>query len=367
MSITIVDRNGWKYARVPQPGRCGGSMLRALRTRSDDEARELVKSAKLEEIALASRADALTRDVWTRLLAGRNLRVRDAIESYESHRHVVGQAPETVRHDGEIIDRFVHHAGLNLSPLAALEARHVAAFVNQTGPQKISTRELWLAVLNGWLSYLADQRWIVRNPALDVAVRLEGLTQQQLVTTPRAPFTDAEVRALLAVVPRSDFWHGAILFGYHYGLRLGAVATIEEGNIVANRLRLYTRKGRRIVDEPLADEIWAWLQEWRTARPSSDLPHLFPVQAAIQESGSSLLSVQFGRLLARHGIENRSFHGLRKTAAQNRWADELKQLGDKGQRAVIALVSRHGMQKVQEMLAHAPGSDVTEKHYLPRT
>lgn len=366
MNVEIVDRNGWKYAKIRQRRGSGRPVARALGTKSLEEARELVKTARLEDIALASRADALTRDVWTRLLAGRNLRVRDTIESYNAHRHVVGDATKTIRDEGLILDRFIRHAGLPNEPIAAVEAFQVSTFVNQPGPQKLSTRELWLSVINRWLSYLADQRWIVRNPALDVAVRIDALTQEQLIEKPHAPFSEAEVRALLAKVPRTDFWHGAILFAYHYGLRIGTVATIEEGNVVANRLRIYTRKGRRVVDEPIVDEVWTWLQEWREVRPASDLPHLFPQQAALYESGSSQLSDQFGRLLKRHGIEGRSFHGLRKTATAKRWNAELDELGPTDKRALMSLVAAKGFRAVQAMLAHAPGSEVTEKSYLPR-
>lgn len=366
MPIEIRDRNGWKFAVLPQARGAGGQIFKALRTRSMEEARELVKAAKFEEIALASRADALTREVWTRLLVGRNLRVRDTIASYDTHRFVVGHAGETIRHESGILDRFIRHADLANQPVAAINAAHVSDFVNRPGDQKISTRELWLSVISTWLGYLADQRWIVRNPALDVAVRLEGLTQEQLVATPRPAFTDGEVTALLAVVPRADFWHGAILFGYEFGLRLGAVATIEDGNLVSNRIRVYTRKGRRIVDEPLSDGLWTWLQEWRAVRPASDLPFVFPAQAAIYESGSSLLSSQFARLLAKHGISGRSFHSLKKTATAKRWSAELDELGPKDKRALMSLVAARGFRAVQAMLAHAPGSDVTEKHYMPR-
>lgn len=363
--IKITARHGWHYARIPQHR--GPALRWALGTRSIEEARQLVRSARFREIALASRADALTREVWTRLLAGRHLTVSDARQAYCAHLHTIGRSPHTIRRVDDVLDLFFRHSTpLGPQPLAALEAAPIAAFVNQPGPQSLGRRTLWLSTLCAWLTWLTvDQRWLVRNPAADVAIRLENLTQEQLVPRPIAPCTEAEVRTLLSAVPRSDFWHGAILLAYHYGLRLGAVALLEDSNIVANRLRLYTRKGRRMVDEPLEGDVWTWLQEWRAHRPPSDLPHLFPAQAAIHESGSPLLSKQFARLLARHQIAGRSFHSLRKTAASRRWSAELDKLGDSDRRALMSLVAQRGFRAVQAMLAHEPGSPVTERHYLP--
>lgn len=365
--VKIFERpNGWLYAQIKQKRGAGGAIFKSLRTRSREEAKQRIRDWRLEELSRAAQADAMVREVWTRLQVGRNLRVRDAIESYEAHRHVVGHSADTIREEGLVLDRFIRFHDMAHQPVAAIDATHVAAFVNQEGPQKLSTRELWLSILSAWLGYMTEQRWTVRNPALDVVVRIDQLTQEQLISTPMPSFTEAEVRKLLDAVSRTDFWHGAILFAYEYGLRIGAVAVLEDGNVVANRVRIYTTKGRRVVDEPLSDELWTWLQEWRAVRPASDTPYLFPVQAAIYESGSAQLSMQFSRLLAKHGIANRSFHGLRKAATARRWSAELDELGGADKRALMKLVAEKGYRAVQQMLAHAPGSDVTEKFYMPK-
>ena len=168
---------------------------------------------------------------------------------------------------------------------------------------------------------------------------------------------------LLADIPRDTFWHGAILFAYHFGLRIGTVATLEESNFADGELRVFTTKGRRLVREKLTPEVIDWLAVWKTIRPASDLPYLFPEQAAAYLAGAGL-SREFRALMAKHGITDRTFHGLRKTATNREWKGALAELGDKQAQALAKLVMEKGYRRVQQLLAHAPGSDVTEKHYM---
>lgn len=367
-NVEIIDRNGWKYARIPRPRGAGRALCHSLGTRSIEEARERVKAAELEPIALASRADALTREVWTRLLAGRKITVSESILTFRDHQNTMGGAHDSIERRTCVLDRLAREAGLSTQSISMIESRHVADFVNKPGPQTLSTRSWWLMAVKGWLDYCVGQRWLVVNPASEVAIRIDGLTQEQLLAVPHAAFEESEVKALLAKIPRSDFWHGAVLFGYYYGLRIGTVATLEDGNIIGNRLRIFTKKGRRVVNEYLEEEVIAWLDEWKAHREASDLPYVFPVQAGIYLSGSPLLSMRFKRLLEKHGMQNqRSFHCLRKTATQNKWNSELEQLGDKDRRALMGLVAKEGFRKVQELLGHAPSSSATERSYMART
>lgn len=366
--VTIHSRkDGSKFAYFRQAS--GRGKVIGLRTRSLEEAKQKIRDSKLEEIARAAQADALTREVWTRLLAGRNVRVRDAVEAYREHCELIGRPKESEhRMIGEWL-RFFAGAGTDLGnqSIAAVDTKHVAEWVNREADVKLRTRQWWLQTLKSWLQYCVDQRWIVKNPTIDVAVRIDQMTQEQLITRHYPPFSEAEVKKLLAAIRRTNFWHGAVLFGYAYGLRLSTVATMEETNIVAHQLRIYARKGMRVVNERLTDELIAWLAEWRAVRPASDTPYLFPVQASVVLTGATHLSEQFRRICAKIGIVGHSFHGLRKTAAQNKWNEQLGDLGDERARQLMGLVAQHGMKKVQEMLSHAPGSDVTAKSYFNQT
>jgi integrase len=367
MTVEIVARNGWLYAKVPRPRGAGRAIMHSLGTKSMEDAKQQVRGANLEQVALASQADALTREVWTRLLAGRRITVADSVQAYWDHRQVVNGNAKAIDRETSSIDQLIRFADFGVESIAIVSAKHVSEFVNRPGTQTLATRTRWLTTIKGWLDYCVAQRWIVVNPCLDVAIKVDQLSQDQLIAAPYVPFTEGEVKALLAAVPRADFWHGAILLAYHFGLRLGSVATLEESNIIAHDLRVYTLKGRRIVHERLPDELIEWFEEWRTHRDASDLPYLFPAQAALYDSNHTILCHQFTRLLQKCGIAtDKSFHGLRKTATAKRWNAELAELGDRDRRSLIAMVAKNGFRAVQKMLAHADGSSVTEDHYMPR-
>jgi integrase len=368
MTVEIVDKNGWKYAKIRRPRGQGRAFFQSLGTKSEKDAREKVRASNLEQIQLAAQADALTREVWTRLLAGRNVRVRDAVGAHKEHRVAIGRPPKSIAKEQNLLDQFMRFSGDNFAneTIAIVEAKHISAFVNQPGPVKLPTRCWWLSLLSTWLNYCREQGWILKNPTIDVIVRVDGLTQEQLMSKPHLTYSEEEVTKLLTSVPRSDYWHGAILFAYNFGLRLGAVATLEEGNVVTNRLRVFTTKGRKVVDEYMPDDLLAWLEEWKKVRPPSDMTYLFPVQAAAYVDDPSILSRQFKKILVKNGLPDRVFHGLKKAATAKRWESELESLGPIEKRSLMKLVAENGFRKVQRMLAHQEGSSVTEASYMPR-
>jgi site-specific recombinase XerD len=371
-TLSIIDRGGWKYARIERPRGLGRALVKSLGTRSEAEAREKVRDANLEQVARADHADALVADVWTRLVAGRKVSVRDSIDHYREHRTIIGKSQRTITEEQYVLESFVRythettHPDFGMAPIAAVDAAKIAAFVNQPGPTKLATRRKWLALLQPWLAWNYKNGWLVKDPSVDVAVRIDALTQEQLVAKPYEPFTEEEVQRLLAAIPRTNFWHGAVRFAWHFGLRLGTVATLEDGNVVARRMRVFTRKGQKVVDEYLPDDLQAWLEEWRTVRPASDTPYLFPYEAA-KSLARGDLSRDFKAILRKHGFNERLvFHGLRKAAARRVWSNSLAELGDHQAQLLAKLVAENGYRKVQQMLAHSEGSNVTDAHYLPK-
>lgn len=358
-----TGRGGWMYAIIRRQRGLERAIVRRLGTKSEEEARALVKASNLEQLALADRADAICRDVWIRMLAGRKIRVRDAIEAFEAHRNTIGHDPATIRREQDIVERWLRGNLLANEPITAVESRHVAEFINAPGPAMYSTRTLQLQAINNLLKYCVARHWLVSNPCLDVVVRTDTLTQAQLISVHHPPFEDDEIALLLTRIPPTDFWHGAILFGRDHGLRLNMVQTLEDSNIVGHQLRVYARKNKRVVNERLSDDVIAWLEIWRTVRPASDMTFLFPAQACLSANQASL---NFGRLLKKHGIEGKSFAGLRSAASRRVWNGALKDLGGPQASMLARLVAQHGYARVQRLLAHAEGSTVTATSYLPR-
>jgi integrase len=371
-AVRIINRGGWFYAVIQRPRGAGRAIRQALGTQNEAEARQKVKDGKLEELAKVDAADAFTREVWTRMIAGKNVRVGASIDGFREHRTVMGKPMTSIRCEQRALAAFVRHVSETDRPdfananIAAVTTKQVSSWVNAEGDAKLSTRGWKLNAVKVWLQWNVDQRWLVVNPASNVIVRLDALTQEQLIAKPHAPFTDEQAKTLLASVPRTSWWHGAILFGYTYGLTVGAIATMEFGNVAGQQLKIYRTKGRRVVNERLTDEIIAWLEEWKVIRPPSDTEYLFTAQAAAYLNDPADLSHQFRHLCDKAGVTGVSFHGLRKTAARRIWASALSSLGDESAQALAALVAKNGYRKVQKLLAHAPGSEVTAAHYLPQ-
>lgn len=365
MTVKLKLRRGWYYAHVSRGMGNGKALKISLKTQDPEEARRKIVDAQLEKRAIASQADALGRDTWTRLCAGRKVLVRAAVSAYEIHRDAIGMAVNTIRNDQQVIDQFLRFTGLANAPISTIATQHIADFVNREDGTALTFREKRLSTLSKFLAFCLAERWISINPAVNVRVRIDGMLQSQLLVEPIEPLTADEVKRILAAIPRADFFHGATLISFHYGLRLNEVASLEEGNVVMNRLRLFTRKGRKTVDEPLHDDVQAWLEEWRTQhRPASDMTYLFPCEAAADIRN---LSKAYIRHLARIGITGKSFHSLRKTAAADKWHAALSELGSRNQRLLAQLVAKEGYRKVQAMLSHSPGSDVTDRSYLPKS
>lgn len=367
--VSLYLRAGWYYCKIKRPHGSGRAIRHWLRTKDEKEAWARVKEWKLEEMARADYADAVVREVWTRLIAGRRVTVRGSLDDFQKVREAAGKPMRSIRNESIILDHFVRWVHENALPnfgaaqIGLVEAKHVSGYVNAPGETMLSTRETRLAHITTWLEWCVAQRWLVMNPAADVRVRLDTLTQKQLISVPHQPFTEDQVKTLLATISRTDFWYGAVLLAYEFGLTIGQVATLEETNIVGNMLRVYRTKGKRIVNEPLTEELKAWFTAWKIFRPASDLPYCFPHEAAVYSGGASL-SRTFGNLCRKAGIVGRSFHGLRKSATARRWDAELDQLGTPEKRALTKLIAEKGFAAVQKLLAHTPGSEVTAKHYF---
>ncbi len=135
MSVEIIDRNGWKYAKISRPRGEGRALCKSLGTQSETEAKEKVRDSKLEAISRADHADALVAEVWTRLLAGRNILIRDSAVALKEHRTVIGRPLQSVSKEQMVIDQFFRFTGDDFpnKSIAFVEAEHISNFINQPG------------------------------------------------------------------------------------------------------------------------------------------------------------------------------------------------------------------------------------------
>lgn len=150
----------------------------------------------------------------------------------------------------------------------------------------------------------------------NVAASVRPLPQDD--STERAPFTPAEVRAMLDHPKTSEEWQGAILIGAHTGLRLGDVVKLTRDHVEDTRLIVRpnkTKRDRKTLSIPLSPPVLAWIGERKGA--------FFPSLAGVKKG---TLSTTFTRIMRSAGVardiveagdvvKRRSFHSLRHSFA----------------------------------------------------
>jgi integrase len=159
--------------------------------------------------------------------------------------------------------------------------------------------------------------------ALRVAVE-EGLARANVAdgvrplpeddSTERAPFTPAEVRAMIDSRHTPDEWKGVILLAAHTGLRLGDVIKLNRAHVEGTRLVIRpekTKRGRKTLTVPLTPPCVGWIGE----KKGDFFPNL-------KGTKIGTLSTTFTRIMKRAGVARdvtlagdvsarRSFHCLR--------------------------------------------------------
>jgi integrase len=148
----------------------------------------------------------------------------------------------------------------------------------------------------------------------------------------KKPFTVEQVQSLLRVAP--DDWKGVIMLGYYTGARLQDITQMKWSAIDLHdgvlrfvpRKTIRTKKGGDAkVTVPMHPQLAAYIQTTWKQRPKDGF--IFPKLASQKPSGKSGLSMAFGRIMTKAGIDAGrverkqgmrtasalSFHSLRHT------------------------------------------------------
>lgn len=149
----------------------------------------------------------------------------------------------------------------------------------------------------------------------NVAARESVRVLKEKDSTVRAPFTPAEVRALIDHPKTTDEWKGCILIAAHTGLRMGDVVRLSRENIDGDRIVVKTTKTGKPVSIPITPPVMAWIG----SRKGSFFPNL-------KTKVPGTLSTCFKNIMARAKVPEwidqpggmkarRSFHSLRHSFA----------------------------------------------------
>jgi integrase len=171
-----------------------------------------------------------------------------------------------------------------------------------------SSVNIALACIQTALQQAFDDNLVDVNEAERVK-RLPGIVDRP---QERRPFTDDELRAILAVADTE--WRGMTLCGLYHGLRLGDVASLCWTNVVleARELRFKTEKANREMVIPIAEPFYRYLLE--IAGDDARGP-LFPRACALRQRkvATSALSNQFYRLMTEAGVVEKRTNKKKKT------------------------------------------------------
>ncbi len=332
------------------------------RTQDEIEARQILRrviEVGLPDAARALKHDAMTRKFWRRMLVGRNITVRTAVDEYLATRIMQGKSESTVQTASSILDLWIRSGAVGNLPLSSIVVDHVAPFVN-TADMAIgySRRCLRLNVLRWFFDWCVQGEKMPISPCANMFVRTDGIPQEKLVPKKKVPFTDDEIARLLAGIPVTSWWHGAVLIGKYFGLRISSVASLEWASLPElKRIRIFTRKGRVVVDEPLPEEVAAWFRTWPVEGGAG---FCFPKVATMVPR----LSFDFTLICRKLGIPNRSFQCLRVRVVTNGINSVLEQLGGEERAVMSSLLLRHGLAGVQKIVGHVAGSSVTAGRYF---
>jgi integrase len=176
------------------------------------------------------------------------------------------------------------------------------------------TANLSVKIVSAAFNAAFRQGYITVNPCM----ALEHLPEK---TAKRSNFTPEQV-AMLLKAAQGD-WPGAILFAYYTGARLRDVANMRWNAIDLNTklINFTPSKTKKQVTIPLHPD----LEHYLLKSPGVGKAFLFPSLAERKTGGKNGLSVQFGGIMARAGIEGKitrhttegrannslSFHSLR--------------------------------------------------------
>lgn len=231
------------------------------------------------------------------------------------------------------------------APVKALTSAQVNAALDKSkkaGGRRASTINKALASLRRVMEAAVDKKLATHNPAK----QSRSLRQEDSIE--RAPFTLAEIRAMLTQKDTSDEWRGAITLAAHTGLRLGDVLSLNRKHIDGTHLVIMpakTARQKKIITVPLTPPCIAWIG----LRKGDFFPTLKKLNRATA-------SMQFSAIMGKAGVPkeieqpgglkaSRSFHALRHTFAS--WLAEADIHADVRQK-----LTGHSSSKIHARYSH---------------
>ncbi len=304
---------------VPVPGGVKRGKHRWVSTGATTrpEAERIVAESGVDRLVLLANAGALTADAISVVTTGRRFTAADIMEAWEKD-SVMDVSAGTVTTYKVLLTAFFQSSDSMDKPIATQKRNALDAYVND--PEcKASTRHTRLAALRSLWGFAAANSYISGNLAQTVRVRHRNMTHIQQEKEAAIPLTEAEYQCLLGSTKVSKFWRRAVILGYWLGIRIGDVCRMQVESIGPDWVIVWTNKRGKRIKLPLTDPLIGHpdlLQVLAELRAETPAGYCFPEQnEVINGKHRNKISMQAIRLLEQHGIQFKSYHSLRSSAA----------------------------------------------------
>lgn len=339
----VKKPNGYYYAKIK--GADGRQKEVSTRVKSKAKAEEVVKESNIEALELAAQAQVLTADTITRIVAGKKVTLKQALEKWKERIKIKGRSSKTEHNSTLSVLRWLSDMKLNSRAPAYVDIGHVSKWINNPKSSIMaSTRGTYLSAIKTFMEFCADEGWRVGNPAKGVDVSRDNLSHAQKEKREVKLFSEGDVQAIVAATD-DLFWRFAASLSFDTGLRLGDICCLEVDCFNGSELVVWTdKRDKRVGPFTLKGRTLALLRSIHIYSPK----YLFPDRRKIYRSKTrrALLSVQFKKICCKAGLEDHTFHGLRHTYASLTYRAEKENLIQRLQEELAEL-------KVAENMGHS--------------
>jgi integrase len=237
------------------------------------------------------------------------------------------------------------------------------------------------ATVNGLVRKILAQPFrAAKNKGLIQIDPVAGLKAVRGDSVEKHIFTAEQVQRLIDAA--NDDWKGMVIAGFYTGARLGDLANLTWGNVdlFEGTITFTQKKTGAKIKIPIAEDLHSYLM----TLPMKDSPKapVFPSLYGKTSAGKSGLSMAFGRLMERAGIEQgtirergkgvgrkvsaRSFHSLRhsfNTLLTNSGVPQELRMKLTGHSSVEmnAVYSHHELTLIRGALEHLPRLNIGSK------
>ena len=277
------------------------------------EAKRLVKEAKIEEIEAAAKIGALQRDAIASIVSGGDINILEVIEEWKTYKMNLAQSENTIFSQEHLLQSFISR--YSIRRVQDINESNISDYINEPVDIKLGAREQRLSAIKSLLQFSVAKCYTLGDPSKLVAVDKSKLSHKAKEKKKRVPFTEFEYNHIMR---NSDHFHKqATALAWWTGMRLSDIARLEwdSMNFEDKTLIVHTKKSDARICLPLMDDLIGGgiLVKLMSELEVRHDKYCFPEQRELDldPSRRSTLSVYYGRMLSRIGIEGKSFHSLR--------------------------------------------------------